>query len=541
MRLFSLFIASLCVLQFSACTTVPKGGAAHGATPTSGAATTALATALSQAEAKLASGLKTDEDRQAYAQAVEEVVAAWQSQSGQPSQTQAVTVQSGQQTIVLSASWPAEMLFDSLIPARPVGKRKLDHVVQREGVGCPFVARWKSTDERRKTHPFMSDGGYLTPTTATVEFSRGSGGQRLAHLRVHDPRREEFVRIAGTRQPLAGDFSAVSEQILAISQEKGVGMSGLGALRNSSKNLDKLGLMSLEPPSRDRIPVIFVHGLMSRPLTWFNACNELQADESIYKKYQVYFFRYPSGVPVVYSSAKFRQQLSLLHNELERIGNDKAAHHMVLIGHSMGGLVSKMQITSSGDRLWVNVLGAKPQDLGLTKEEMESFRQYLEFHPNPYVDRVIFVCTPHRGSKLAEGFVGAVGRRLISLPTNILGNTFDLLQGQAPTNSRIRQLLEKGVPSSIENLSSESRFVRESIQLPLKPGLHVHSIIGNKDGRKLDDPKCSDGVVPYTSAHLDGVDSELVVRANHGAHETAEAIAELRRILLLHLKSVGER
>lgn len=214
-----------------------------------------------------------------------------------------------------------------------------------------------------------------------------------------------------------------------MSQQKKVGISAMAALKHSEKYLDKMGILALEPPSRNRIPVIFVHGLMSRPLTWHNAFNELGADPAIRKNYQIYFFRYPSGVPVVYSSAKFRQQLSILHHELDRIGNHEAAHHMVLIGHSMGGLVSKMQLTSSGDRLWVNVFGAKPSELGLAPEEQESFRQLLEFNPNPNVERVIFVSTPHRGSTLAEGFVGAVGRRMISLPGRMLGNTFDLLKG----------------------------------------------------------------------------------------------------------------
>lgn len=99
----------------------------------------------------------------------------------------------------------------------------------------------------------------------------------------------------------------------------------------------------------------------------------------------------------------------------------------------------------------------------------------------------------------------------------------------------VKSLLKKGIPSSIENLSPKSRFVKESMLLPLKPGLHVHTIAGNKDGRSLTDPKCSDGVVPYSSAHLDGVESELVIHSNHGAHERPEGIAEMRRILLRHL------
>lgn len=518
LRLGSFF----CLLALSACT-LPPGKSA---------CSRVISAPLEQAAQ---SDLQSAQERQAYATAIEAVVAHWQAQSEQPATRSSFILQADQTPLNVVVSWPKSLRFDQLIPAVPHKDRQLTRQVLREGVGVSYVAVWKQTPERQKSHPFLSESGYMHPVTVTLELGVTRGGVQQARLRVHDIRVETTVTLNKRSHPLAADFSAVSEHILSAAEQQ-KGMPGLAALRNSQKYLDKLGLISLEPPSPDRIPVIFVHGLMSRPLTWHNAFNELGADPEIRKKYQLFFFRYPSGVPVIYSSAKFRQQLSLLQQELHRVGNYSAESNMVLIGHSMGGLVSKLQVQSSGDRLWVDLFGAKPADLGLSKEEYDNFKQYLEFNPNPNVSRVIFVCTPHRGSKLAQGFVGAVGRRLISLPSNILGATFDLLQGQEIRNPILRQMLAKGMPTSLDNLSPESTFVQQSIQIPLKPDLHIHSIIGNKDGRQLTDPKCSDGVVPYVSAHLDGVESELIVKSGHGAHETEEGIAEMRRILLLHLR-----
>lgn len=507
MKKLSHFALLLCLTALSACSLPPGRTAAPG-----------LA-------ARLESAAPADNAT------VEAVVTFWQAQDGAPESRRRLTLEEGGSRWEIDASWPAGLPFDRLVPVRPMKERELPRQILREGAGVPYLAIWDYSEERKKTHPFLSEGGYITPVTVTLD----QRAPRRAGLRIHDPRAETSVMLAGSKKPLAADWSAVSEHILYNGKKQKI-MPGLAALRNSQKYIDKLGLLSLEPPAKDRIPVIFVHGLMSRPLTWHNAFNELGFDPDIQKNYQLYFFRYPSGVPVVYSSAKFRQQLSLLETELEHIGNRRAKNNMVLIGHSMGGLVSKLQVTSSGDRLWVNLFGAKPADLGLSQQEYDNFKEYLEFHPNPHIDRVVFVCTPHRGSKMAVGFIGAVGRRLISLPGNILGNTFDLLQGQERSNPVLGRMLSKGIPSSIDNLSPESTFVKQSVQLPLKPGLHVHSIIGNKDGRALDDPKCSDGVVPYRSAHLDGVESELVVPSNHGAHETEAGISEMRRILLLHLK-----
>jgi hypothetical protein len=278
---------------------------------------------------------------------------------------------------------------------------------------------------------------------------------------------------------------------------------------------------------------------MSRPLTWHNAFNELGEDPVIRKRYQMYFFRYPTGVPVIYSAARFREGLATMDREMQRIGNREARGRMVLVGHSMGGLVSKMQVVDSGDRIELAMFGKPLPAVGTADARSEALRPLVEFGPNPHVERVIFVCTPHRGSRLADGFIGKLGRKLINLPVQTLGTAGrafgDVLSGDA--GGTLARLKLNGVPSSIDNLSPESPFVQQSMQLPLRPGLHIHSIVGNKKLLPLSDPKCGDGVVPYTSAHLEGAESELVVKSGHGAQETPEAIAEIRRILLLHLKS----
>jgi len=50
----------------------------------------------------------------------------------------------------------------------------------------------------------------------------------------------------------------------------------------------------------------------------------------------------------------------------------------------------------------------------------------------------------------------------------------------------------------------------------------------------------NDGVVKYTSAHVEYVDSEFVVRSGHGCQGNPRTIEEVRRILLEHLMSADE-
>ena len=93
----------------------------------------------------------------------------------------------------------------------------------------------------------------------------------------------------------------------------------------------------------------------------------------------------------------------------------------------------------------------------------------------------------------------------------------------------------KRMPNSIDTLSPNDPFVKITNTLPLANSVPYHSIIGDR-GRG-DTPSSSDGVVPYWSSHLDGAQSECIVPGPHGACELPQTIAELDRILRLHLRA----
>jgi pimeloyl-ACP methyl ester carboxylesterase len=531
-RAWIYFLLPCIALCLDACTTTKPGLLSSGISlREKGPA--ALEQALADADKASASGLTTDEAKRAYSEAVERAVTLWLGLSDAKNRANSMLAGTSYR---VQPSWPANLRFDELIPAHTIKSKHLKRRITREGVGVPYVTRWNYTPERKKTEPLMTEGGYFSTITATIDFRSAGKGPRVASLVLHDSRGIETVTLAGRRQPLAADFSAYGELILS---SKNIQMAGIKALLRSSKYMSKLGLIAMEHPDAERIPVVFVHGLMSRPATWENAINELGADPVLQKRYQVYMFRYPSGVPVVYSSAKLRENLAVLHDVLEKQGKGWLHHHMVLIGHSMGGLVSKGQIQDSGDRLWVTLLGDTPDKIGLSQTEYDALRNYMEFDPNPSVSRVIFAATPHRGSNMADSKLAHIGRRLVSLPGRTFGNTFDILEDIATRNPQFGRLFANGMPTSVDNLSPESPYVKISTSLPFRPDVRLHSIIGNKEGRPLTDPKCSDGVVPYTSAHLEGVKSEIVVRSGHGVHEKPEAIEEMRRILRLHLKELN--
>ena len=485
---------------------------------------------LASARTAEAAGLDSPAEVAAYNQAVADTVAWWQTREQPGGAAGSITVPGS--AITLSAQVPKGVYWDKFVAGNSVKLTSVKTRATRDGVGSPQVAYWASNKDRINRQPLLSEAGYSVPLTASLDFP----GQDRAVLRFEDPRTTAATRVDGSRHPLAGDFTAPLEQALNKDNLQGqVMLNRFGALFQSGKYLDKLGLIAVEPPQPDKIPVVFVHGLISKPLTWTAVVNKLNEDPVIRAKYQFYFFRYPTGVPVLYSAAKFRDQLAVLDAELAKVHNQHR-DQMVLIGHSMGGLLSKEQIQTSGDRLWIGIFGGTPETLKMRSETVKRLRPYMEFTPNPHIERVVFVSTPHRGSKIADfSIVRFLTSRLIKLPLNVLDTTLSVvIQGQE-ADPVLVPLTAKRLPSSVDNLSPTSNFVKISQTLPISPKVHLHTIAGNKNGLPLDDPRAGDGVVPYTSAHLDGVESELVVKSGHGAHETPEAQEEIRRILRLHV------
>ena len=205
---------------------------------------------------------------------------------------------------------------------------------------------------------------------------------------------------------------------------------------------------------------------------------------------------------------------------------------MVLIGHSMGGMLSNMQVRSSGES-FTNLLFDRPLDEieGMSDAQRTSLEELLIYEANPDVSRAIYVASPHRGSRLATGALGRFGTKLIKFPMKLL--TVEPLPEIEGITESGRELL-KNRPDSISALHPDSPLPKAILKQPVRKGVTIHSVIGR---HKPKQPllESSDGVVPYTSAHLDVASSEKVVHATHTTITGNQAaIEEVRRILYLH-------
>jgi hypothetical protein len=224
-----------------------------------------------------------------------------------------------------------------------------------------------------------------------------------------------------------------------------------------------------------------------------------------------------------------RDALEKVVAELDPAGNDPGLKNMVVMGHSQGGLLTKMTVIDSGMQLWP--FSVHPEELSVSAETRELLTHALIFKPVPFVKEVIFVATPHRGSYQALGFLGDFASWLVNMPGRLTKLSIDVLtlQQQGVFRGSVT-----GIPTAIDNMNPNNAFIKNLASIPVADGVVAHSIIAVQgDGSPKEG---GDGVVKYTSAHIDGVASEKIVRSGHSTQGEPETIEAAKRILFERLK-----
>lgn len=399
-----------------------------------------------------------------------------------------------------------------------VGGMAFHERARRVGLGATLLATRKTALKDFQKQFYRSPHLYYD-VTAVATFS----GNRC-EIAFQDPLEQKQVTVAGRNLPLAGDFStAVATFLVREKPEK----LGLTRLLHPDAYKDTVLLYRLQPYHPDKIPVLFVHGLQDTSATWMPMFNALLDDPDIRDHYQFWFFTYPTGYPFPYSAALLRHDLDLF---------DKAfPDHkpIVIVGHSMGGLLTRMMLTDSGkDEMWRYLFNDSPAATPLTAEDRKLLETVFIFGARRDISRAVFLSTPHRGAAMASNWIGKIGTKLVHLPQNLVKAGADMTTAVAETKGAFHL---RRMPNSIDTLSPTSSFVVAMNQRPLASGIPYHQIMGDR-GRG-DSPNSSDGVVAYSSSHLDGAQSTRIVPSHHNTHQNPEGIEELRRILKMHLRN----
>lgn len=414
------------------------------------------------------------------------------------------------------AEVPAQVLGDVIVPVAP-------------SAGPEGEPKDNQPHGHRPAAPAFSEMPFA-PVSVLVRFDGDTLDEVLSNhhavVEPHDPFRVTEVAIGGETIPLAANFTAGYGLWLARS---GFADQALRSMLGRQRGIDRPHLYLMQPYDPQRRIVLMLHGLGSSPEAWVNVANELTGDRQLRQQYQIWQVYYPTNMPIAWNQAQIRKLVTDTLAHFDPDGSAAASQHMVLVGHSMGGVIARLLVSTSGDHLAAALLDERRLEGERGERLRRRLQPVLHFEPLPNVDRAIFIAAPHRGTPVASGRLGRLIGRLVRLPVTLLEQfgeaLHDLAEGQGEDGSG-----GQSIPNSIDNLRDTDPFIRAAADLPISPQVRYHTIVG-QDDMSLPLIESSDGVVPYRSAHLEGAESEKVVPSWHSVQETPQAILEIRRIL----------
>lgn len=419
---------------------------------------------------------------------------------------------------------------------RPVAELQVSGLRNRyrhPGIGSPIGAHAKPLPGVTPVVPL--DPGDLIPLTAVVVVERPMEGLESGRLHARFEifasldsltfENDEGREVALESEPSAALAASLADSRFWESELRTFLGNAIGVRKKSA-------LFGIRPYLKGRIPVVFVHGTASSPARWADMINDLLADERLRERYAYWTFTYDSGNPIAYSALQLRKALTAAVAAGDPEGVDPCLQDMVVLGHSQGGLLTKLTAIDSGDQFWENISSVPFDDVKLAPKTRALLHESLFVEPLPFVTEVVFLATPHRGSYLAgPQIVRRLAERFVRLPSDLVRVGTDLVT-LLPTGSA--GLTFNRIPTSIDNMSPGNPYIKTLSKIPVDSRIKAHSIISVVDATEARST-ADDGVVKYRSAHLEGVDSEKVVRSPHSGMQAApQTIEEVRRILLAH-------
>ena len=421
--------------------------------------------------------------------------------------------------------------YNRFIPVGEYVVRGLSNRYRQAGVGAPLAAELEPADlgpaaeaarkriPPRTRVPLTAFLRIDTPRRAIVD------GNVQGKLEIYAADQTSTVAIGGRDAPLELEPTAALAYQLEGAPIWDFEIAGFRFADQSAIFGD--GLIMMRPYRPGNIPVVLVHGTASSPVRWAELFNEISHDPVVSGRYQFWLYQYNTGQPILYSAMLLRRALRNVLGEIDPLAKDDALRQMVMIGHSQGGILTKLMTIRSGNRFWENVTKEPFEDVKMAPETRELLREAMFFEPVPTLRRVVFIATPHRGSYRATGWALDFIRRFVTLPGTLVSQLHGLVPGQTFALG-IREL-----PTSVDNMSPGHQFLRALNDLPIDAGITAHSIIAVRgEGPVIGK---TDGVVAYESAHIEGVASELVVRSDHSTQGHPETVEEVRRILREHV------
>ena len=433
--------------------------------------------------------------------------------------------------------WAGHRLTN-FVAAADIEVRGLRNRYRIPGIGAPLAASLEPSSEIATKEQSRIPPRLKIPVTAFLRLDDPRGalasGKLKGKLEFYTPGSARTVKVGGIDVPI--EYETTTALALTL-EDAPIWDFEIAGFRSGDFKIDegnlRQGLFMLHPHRTGRMPLVLVHGTASSPARWAELVNELENDPRFWQNYEIWLFMYNNGNPIAYSALLLRDALAELVGQLDPGGKDPGLKNIVVAGHSQGGLLAKMTVIDSGMALWP--FSVPPEKLNVSAETRDLLTRALIFKPLPFVKEVIFIATPHRGSYQALGFFGSLASWFVNLPGRFTKLSLDLLtlQKQGFVLGPF-----SGIPTSITNMNPNNRFIQSLAAIPIADGVVAHSIIAVEGDGPPEEGE--DGMVKYSSAHIDGVASEKIVRSSHSTQGNPETIQEVKRILFERIKGVSE-
>ncbi|WP_254442938.1 MULTISPECIES: triacylglycerol lipase [unclassified Marinobacterium] len=430
-----------------------------------------------------------------------------------------------------STAVPAELL-----PASSLSFRGMRSLYRRDGFGAELVAVMPdapltsaptsegSSSAKHDQQPLPWSEMSAPPMTVLLHPDGDDLDSvlhtRTARLTVHDPYEESAIMLHGQRVPLAANFTAGYGLWLARAN---FNRQSLRSLLGREGGIDRPHVYLMQPYDPNRRIIVMLHGLASSPEAWVELANEILGDETLRQHYQIWQVYYPTNLPIALNHAMIRRALGDTLAHFDPSGQAPASSDLVLVGHSMGGVIARLMVSST-DQSLVQLAADRSR---LTPQQIKRIDPMLRFEPFPHVSRAIFIAAPHRGTSVAGGRLGRWMAGFIRFPVTVLE---ELAHTLAPNAAASSHESLGHIPNSVDNLDENDPFVRAAADFPISAQVRYHSILAQTNADvPLEDS--DDGLVPYRSAHLPGAESEKVIISGHSVQQNAAAVLEIQRIL----------
>jgi pimeloyl-ACP methyl ester carboxylesterase len=416
---------------------------------------------------------------------------------------------------------------------------------QSHGLGVPLIAvRHAYAEQPAAARYYPTDLSF--PVTAFIrplsDTSTATSGARChGLLELCDPLSLDDTSVGNLRVPLESDLSTPLAYFLAkVPLEK---LATEGLFRpdllldiRQDRQAPVMGMYMVQPYEPGKIPVVMIHGLWSSPMTWMEMFNDLRADPEIRRHYQFWFYLYPTGQPFWVSAAQLRHDLAELRGVVDPQRREPALDQMVLVGHSMGGLVARMQTIESGDEFW-NLASHLPlEQIKAEPVVKDKIRDVFYFHANPSIRQVVTIATPHHGSNFSNQTTQYLLGKVIRMPSTI-ATARETVFRDNPDLLFPGSLLE--IQNSIDSLSPTCPILPLLLSSPHPPTVQYHNIIGQIPTTSLWSKALgtnTDGVVTSESAYAPDAAPPVVVPSEHMKVQMHPvAVLEVHRILLQYL------